>query len=85
MGKRDFARFEFKMNFGRILYHILRNAGKKWAVLVIKYRSLWPWYHQFEVGLLQPPQFLSGTVISLVTLVLVSRDTNLYYEEKHPA
>ena len=55
------------------------NAGEYSGVLPTRYWTLRPWYGQFKIGLLQPPQLLSGAGISLVVLVLVSRDTDLYH------
>ena len=42
------------------------NADKQLAVLGTRCVSLWPWYGQIEVCLLQPPQLLSGAWIYLV-------------------
>ena len=55
------------------------NADKQLAALRTRCVTLWPWYDQFEVRLLQPPQLLSGALISWVAQVLVSRDRDLYH------
>ena len=54
------------------------NAGRL-VVLGTRYGTLWPWCGQFEVGLLQLLQLLSGVGISWEVLVLVAQDTDLYH------
>ena len=60
------------------------NAGKLSVVLGTIYGTLWLWCGQFEVGLLQLLQLLSGVGISWEVLALVSQDTYLYHVEIHP-
>ena len=50
------------------------NASRKSEVLRVRYRTSSPWYSQFRVVWLQRPQIWLGTRISLVILVLVSRE-----------
>ena len=53
------------------------NADKQLAVLGSRCVTLWLWYGQFEVWLLQPIQLLWGAWIYWVVQVLVSRDKDL--------
>ena len=60
------------------------NGDKQSAVLGTRYGTWWPLYGRFEVGWLQPLQLWLSAGISLVALVLVSRNRDLCHVQLHP-
>ena len=59
------------------------NSGKQSGVHETRYGTCWPWYDQFKVGWLQPPQLWLSAWISWVVPVLALRDKDLGHAYPH--